>query len=168
VKSRQKKQFEVMIFAAVSEANERAKAKLKAKRRGRPVRAMKSGDSASLLAQEVGRRVKEARLQRGWSRRYLGALLGISGQQIHKYETGQDALSLHRLLSLARFFGVSPDTFWNQMDTTTVTPDASGAADISTVQLVRAYRRIASAKLRNRFLQLVKQIAGKDEESINS
>jgi transcriptional regulator with XRE-family HTH domain len=133
-----------------------------------PADPKESGYSASLLAQEVGRRIKEARLERGLSRRDFGARLGVSGQQIDKYESGKDAVPLHRLLTLASICGVPPQDFWNHADTAAATPGISGAADIATIELVRAYRRIGDAKVRRRLLQLVKQMAGDDEESAGS
>lgn len=116
--------------------------------------------NASLLAQEVGRRMREARLQRGLSRRDFGAKLGVSPQQIYKYESGRDAVPLHRLLTLAAIVGVSPHALWGQADTPGVAHAWLGAADISTIELVRAYTRISDAKVRKSLLQLVKQMAG--------
>jgi transcriptional regulator with XRE-family HTH domain len=121
--------------------------------------------SASRLAQQVGRRIKEARLEQGLSRRDFGAKLGISPQQIHKYETGKDAVPLYRLLTLASICGVSPQALWGQSDSAQVSPVALGAPDANILQLVRAYRRIGDAKVRKRLLQLVKQMAGEDDGS---
>ena len=125
-------------------------------------------DNASLFAQEVGRRIREARLLSGLSRCDFGAKLGVSGQQINKYEIGQDAIPLHRLLALATLCGVSPQTFWSPTDAPAVSPGIVGAADVSTLQLVRAYKRISDAELRKRLLLLVKQMAGNDEKSADA
>jgi transcriptional regulator with XRE-family HTH domain len=133
-----------------------------------PVGSVESGFNASLLAQEVGRRIKEARLERGWSRRDFGAKLGVSGQQIQKYESGKDAVPLHRLLVLSSICGVSPQTFWGQNGSTAVIPGTPHATDVSTLQLVRAYRRIGDATLRKRLLQLITQMAGDNEEPARS
>ena len=132
------------------------------------VSSLRLDHSASQLAQEVGRRIKEVRLERGLSRRDFGAKLGVSGQQIEKYENGKDTVPLHRLLTLASICGVPPQAFWGQADMAARSPGIPGAADISTLQLVRAYRRIADAKVRRRLLQLVKQMAGDDGESVGS
>jgi transcriptional regulator with XRE-family HTH domain len=122
----------------------------------------------SALAQDLGRRIGEVRLQRGWTQHDLGAKLGVSGQQIQKYEIGQNAVPLHRLLDLAKIFGVSPEALWTQADAAAVIPGVTGAADLSTLQLVRAYRQIGDEKVRKRLLQLVKTMAGDHEESTES
>jgi transcriptional regulator with XRE-family HTH domain len=137
-------------------------------RRVEPVSSLESDHNASHLAQKVGRRIKDVRLERGLSRRDFGAKLGVSGQQIEKYENGKDTVPLHRLLKLASICGISPQTFWSHGDISALGASViRSAEDISTLQLVRAYRRIADAKVRRRLLQLVKQMAG-DEESIGS
>ena len=138
-------------------------------RRVEPVSSLESDYSAPQLALKVGRRIKEVRLERGLSRRDFGAKLGVSGQQIEKYENGKDAVPLHRLLTLASICGVSPQVFWSHADTAADTSGVVGCADSSsTLQLIRAYRRISDTKVGRRLLQLVKQMAGVEEESAGS
>jgi transcriptional regulator with XRE-family HTH domain len=129
---------------------------------------MESGISASRLAQEIGRRIKDARLERGLSRRDFGAKLGVSGQQIHKYESGKDAVPLHRLIAIAAMCGVPSQGFWCQADISAESAGIPRATDVSTLTLVRAYRRIGDAKVRRRLLQLVKQMAGDAEDPAGS
>jgi transcriptional regulator with XRE-family HTH domain len=129
------------------------------------VNSMKSDVEAARLAKEIGRKIRAARRQRGLSGSDLAMSLGVAYQQIHKYEIGKDTMPLHRLLKLASIWGVSPQAFWDQADTAVGTTDIFGDADISTLQLVRAYQRIGDAKLRRRLLQLVKQMSGEEEES---
>jgi transcriptional regulator with XRE-family HTH domain len=131
----------------------------------KPVSSLKSGARASRLAQEIGRRIRAARLQRGLSCRDLAIRLGVAYQQIHKYEIGKDTMPLHRLLELASIWGLPPQAFWDQADAAERSTDIVGGADIDTLQLVRAYQRIGDAKVRRRLLHLVKQIAGEDDES---
>jgi transcriptional regulator with XRE-family HTH domain len=109
--------------------------------------------------------MKEERLQRGLSRNALGAKLGVSGEQMRKYEIGKDAVPLHRLLNFAKVCGVSPETLWGHATAAPVPNGVSGADDINILQLVRAYRRISNAEQRRRILLLVKQMAGDDEKS---
>jgi transcriptional regulator with XRE-family HTH domain len=98
------------------------------------------------------------------TRRDFGAKLGVSYQQIHKYETGKDAVPLHRLINIAAMCGVPPQAFWGQADISPESANMVGATDVSTLQLCRAYRRIGDANVRRRLLQLVKQMAGDDGE----
>src|SRR5205823_2109359 len=49
----------------------------------------------------VGRRVRARRLELGMTQPQVGELVGVSHQQIHKYEQGKNRISSSRLLGLA-------------------------------------------------------------------
>lgn len=115
-----------------------------------------SSENESRFMAEVGLRIKEARLEKGLSMQALGQELGVRGQQIHKYETGANLIPLHRLLILADFLSVSPESFWNFAGPAAEIP---GTADLGILQLVRAYRQIRNPRMRQRLLQLAKEIA---------
>lgn len=54
----------------------------------------------------IGRRVAALRIARRRSQTALGEVLGVSFQQIQKYETGKNKLSAGRLVAVAQFLGV--------------------------------------------------------------
>ena len=60
----------------------------------------------------VGHRLRERRLQAALGLEALGALVGVSGQQIQKYELGKDRISASRLYLLAAALRVSVSTFF--------------------------------------------------------
>jgi transcriptional regulator with XRE-family HTH domain len=55
---------------------------------------------------ELGQRLWRLRLQRGITRREAAERLGVTAQQIQKYELGQDRLSIGRLVRLAALLDV--------------------------------------------------------------
>lgn len=57
----------------------------------------------------LGRRIREARIQRGLSLAELALLLSISTQQQRKYEAGRNALPASRLPAVAAALGLHPD-----------------------------------------------------------
>lgn len=57
---------------------------------------------------EVGRKIKTIRTERGMTQEELASNLGISYQQLHKYEKGINRLSVSRLVLIARTLGISP------------------------------------------------------------
>jgi transcriptional regulator with XRE-family HTH domain len=115
------------------------------------------------LAQKVGRQIKEERLNHGLSRHELGVKIGVSGQQIDKYESGRDTIPLHRLFTLSRLFNRTPESFWTGVTSHASADADSEVADNSTIQLVRAYKRIGDAKLRRQLLRLMKHLGGEGE-----
>ncbi len=61
---------------------------------------------------EVGERIRTHRLWRGLSQVDLGKALGITFQQIQKYERGTNRVSASRLVQIAKVFGVPPANFF--------------------------------------------------------
>jgi transcriptional regulator with XRE-family HTH domain len=60
----------------------------------------------------VGRRIREARIQRGLSLAELAAQLGVSTPQARKYEAGRNAIPATRLPALAAALGVDLGYFF--------------------------------------------------------
>jgi len=113
----------------------------------------------SRFAVEVGLRIREARLEKGLSMQALGETLHVSGQQIQKYETGVNLIPLYRLLVLADFLSLPPESFWNS---TGPAVEIHAGSDLGLLQLVRAYKRINNPRMRQKVLQLVREIASED------
>lgn len=65
----------------------------------------------------VGQRLRALRLLRGLTQAQLGQQLGVSFQQIQKYEKGGNTISAGRLFYLARVLQVAPDVFFEGLDT---------------------------------------------------
>ena len=55
---------------------------------------------------EVGRRVRVERIARGLSQTELADKIGVTFQQVQKYESGVNRISMGRLTRIARLFGV--------------------------------------------------------------
>lgn len=64
----------------------------------------------------VGRRLKQRRDQLKMSQEKLGELLGVSFQQVQKYERGQNRVSASRLFEIARVMGVPIDFFFDGLE----------------------------------------------------
>lgn len=62
--------------------------------------------------QHVGRRLRELRTDRGLSQTEVADALGVTFQQVQKYETGANRVSAGRLWALAGYFGVSVRAFY--------------------------------------------------------
>lgn len=67
----------------------------------------------------IGHNLKKIRIMRGWTQEQLGQMLGISFQQIQKYETGVNNVSPGKLIVLANTLNVSISYFFNAPDITT-------------------------------------------------
>lgn len=56
----------------------------------------------------IGANLKRVRISRGWSQEKLGDALGITFQQIQKYEKGSNRIAVSTLLASAKALGVTP------------------------------------------------------------
>jgi transcriptional regulator with XRE-family HTH domain len=125
----------------------------------------------------VGGRVRLRRTLMGMSQERLGEALGLTFQQVQKYERGVNRIGASRLFDLARVLDVPIGFFFDDMPdgvggTASGLPrrSAAGFADAQdsfeddalhrreTLELVRAYYRITDPAVRKRVFDLIKSL----------
>jgi transcriptional regulator with XRE-family HTH domain len=125
----------------------------------------------------VGGRVRLRRTLLGMSQEKLAQALGLTFQQIQKYERGANRIGSSRLFKLSQILDVPVSFFFDDMTEETATgggaaPPASPPEDPSgpdtltkreTLELVRAYYRIPDDRLRRKVFELVKAAGPKDK-----
>lgn len=74
---------------------------------------MKHTAEHATFEHELGRRIRQLRMQQGISQVALAQELGISFQQVQKYETGLNRVSVSRLCDIARFLEVPLNEFFS-------------------------------------------------------
>lgn len=72
--------------------------------------------SSKMIDSLIGQKIKQRRTQLSLSQADLGKLMGISAQQIQRYESGENTLNINRLIPLANFLNVRPEYFLNEVD----------------------------------------------------
>jgi len=110
----------------------------------------------------------------GMSQGKLGQLLGVTFQQIQKYEKGANRISASRLRQAAHVLEVPVEFFYEGAPTPTAAGGASESAaqpfDVAFLattegfQLNRAFLRIRDPKVRRRIVELVVSLAPPDED----
>jgi len=117
----------------------------------------------------VGARVRQRRNLLGMSQERLGEALGLTFQQVQKYERGANRVGASRLFELAKALGVPVSYFFDDLPTDPTdapAPMSVGALDEDpmrrreTIELVRAYYRITDDNARRRLYELMRSIAG--------
>jgi transcriptional regulator with XRE-family HTH domain len=111
---------------------------------------------------DVGRRVRALRLEKGMSQTDLGAELGITFQQIQKYEKGTNRIGAGRLQRIAEVLDVPVSVFFADgsggpargRDSLFELVD-TGAA----LRLLRAYSRIPDPQVKQALASLAEKIA---------
>ena len=82
-------------------------------------------DPTREIDKHVGRQLRVMRAARGMTQEDLSSKLGISYQQLHKYETGANSIAASRLYDIAQLLGVSPDAFFEGLKPTMSTTNAA-------------------------------------------
>ncbi len=122
----------------------------------------------------VGKRVRTRRTLLGMSQEKLGAAIGLTFQQVQKYERGANRIGASRLYELSRvldvpmsfFFDDLPEDVANQYQPATpgLAEDEQSSyepdplAKRETLELVRAYYRIQDPNVRRRLFELTKAV----------
>lgn len=65
----------------------------------------------------IGNRIYSLRIAKGLSRQQLSALIGVTHQQLQKYEKGVNRISVGRLVLIANALSKNPSYFYEGVDT---------------------------------------------------
>lgn len=128
------------------------------------------------IDRHVGGRVRMQRMLAGVSQEKLGEALGLTFQQVQKYEKGTNRISASRLQQIAKMLGVPVAFFFEGAPTGETT--TGGFADAAStdyvadflatsegVQLSKAFVRIKNPRVRRRIIDLVEALAGEVGET---
>jgi transcriptional regulator with XRE-family HTH domain len=126
----------------------------------------------------VGTRVRLRRMLLGMSQEKLGEHLGLTFQQVQKYEKGVNRIGASRLFDMAKVLGVPVQFFYDEAPAGTygATVPMAGFADQpgesyvveflgsrDGLELNKAFARIKDPKVRRSIVDLARSLAGEDE-----
>lgn len=141
------------------------------KNSGRGLRARLESGAPNPVDIHVGGRVRLRRTLMGMSQGELGERLGLTFQQIQKYESGMNRISASRIFDMARVLDVPTTFFFDDMpqdlakrapgcgedyDARSEDGEAELLAKRETLELVRAYYLISDTEVRKKVYQLTK------------
>jgi len=124
----------------------------------------------------VGGRIRLRRILLGLSQEKLGDAVGLTFQQIQKYERGANRIGASRLHQFSRVLDVPISFFFDELPAGLETTEKQVAAGLrdrdrknriqdpmakrETLELVRAYYRIPKPRVRKNLFEFVKSLAG--------
>ena len=153
-----------------------------AKTTKRSVRGRLEDGSANPIDVHVGARMRLRRTLLGMSQEKLGEAIGLTFQQVQKYERGANRIGASRLFDLSRVLDVPVSFFFDDMGEAAlssspaavikgqaITTAASSGDDRDplakreTLELVRAYYSITDESVRRKVYELAKTLGGSDK-----
>ena len=143
---------------------------------------MKMAKAASLksiskqdIDAHVGKRLRQRRTMMGLSQEAVAKAVGITFQQVQKYEKGSNAMNASRLYEFARFMNVPVAYFFEGLEpssersqgfaeATAEKFEHRGVSDRESLEIMKAFKRIKEQVIRKRLADLVRAVA--DNKSI--
>jgi len=119
---------------------------------------------------QVGARLRQRRVLLGMTQQSMGKAVGLTSEQIHKYECGDNQIGASKLHEFARVLDVRVSYFFDEMPAEATrfkgrqgTPQEGSSKDPlvkrETLELVRAYYKIRSIKVRKAIVNTVRSLA---------
>jgi transcriptional regulator with XRE-family HTH domain len=125
------------------------------------------------IDKHVGSRVRMRRMMLGFSQEKLGDALGLTFQQVQKYEKGTNRIGASRLQQISHTLQVPVSFFFEGAPPGVSGPPAGALSEAPSpayvsdflatsdgLSLTKSFMRIKNSKLRRRIVDLVEQIAG--------
>lgn len=110
--------------------------------------------ACSEIDQLLGATLKRIRLEAELSQQNLADKLGISFQQVQKYESGANRISASRLYDIAKIFNVPVSDLFDGVDGA---PPARSPPDVD--DLMKSFRNIDDERVQQRIIDLVRSIS---------
>jgi transcriptional regulator with XRE-family HTH domain len=133
----------------------------------------------SSIDAHVGSRVRLRRMLIGMSQEKLGELLGLTFQQVQKYEKGANRIGASRLYDISQILNVPVQYFFEELpqpsleringaglsepDREPILMDFVSSAE--GLQLIRSFTRVSDGRVRKRILELVKSLGGEEDDA---
>ncbi|HZT24873.1 MAG TPA: helix-turn-helix transcriptional regulator [Pseudolabrys sp.] len=127
------------------------------------------------IDKHVGARVRMRRIMLSMSQEKLGDALGLTFQQVQKYEKGTNRIGASRLQQISHILQVPVSFFFEGAPHLAGERHSGGMSEAPSpayisdflatsdgLSLTKAFMRIKNAKMRRRIVDLVEQIAGED------
>lgn len=127
--------------------------------------------STSLIDVHIGKRIRMRRLMIGMSQEKLGEKLGLTFQQVQKYEKGTNRVGSGRLHEIGRILNVPPSYFFDGLDSSVSEGSENTATGTlryhgESMHLLQAFNAITDARLRRALLQMARAMIGPTEQEM--
>jgi transcriptional regulator with XRE-family HTH domain len=107
----------------------------------------------------VGREIRQHRRAAGMTQKHLASIIGVTGAQFHRYETGATRITASRLIAIANALGVRPDTLLAAASSAKPQPaSVSVGTSQEIVELVQMFGSIADPRHRSALVAVARMM----------
>ena len=129
--------------------------------------AKRSRAQAKTVDTHVGQRIRDKRNERGMSQTEVANALGVTFQQVQKYERGTNRVGASRLFDLSRILSVPVQYFFEDLENqpTPIEEEDDNVIRLmksDTVELVEAYYKVENPQVRRQILSTIRSISFDD------
>ena len=126
--------------------------------------AKQSRAQANTVDTHVGQRIRDKRNERGMSQTEVANALGVTFQQVQKYERGTNRVGASRLFDLSRILSVPVQYFFEGLKNqpTPIEKEDDNVIHLmkpDTVELVEAYYKVENPQVRRQILSTIRSIS---------
>ncbi len=133
---------------------------------------IKQQENFDEIDRHVAKRLRKFRSEARMSQKKLAECIGVSFQQVQKYESVKNKISISRLFEFSKILGVSMASFFDGLNYRSVRCGFAGKSfeiddDLYSIEeikeylpLIKAYGKIENERIRRNVLELVKSISG--------
>ncbi len=126
--------------------------------------AQRSRAQAKTVDAHVGQRIRDKRNACGLSQTEVADALGVTFQQVQKYERGTNRVGASRLYDLSRILGVQVQYFFEGLEDQSPVVDDNDENIVhlmkpDTIELVEAYYKVENPQVRRQILSTIRSIS---------
>ncbi|MCM2563477.1 helix-turn-helix domain-containing protein [Lutimaribacter sp. EGI FJ00015] len=107
----------------------------------------------------VGKKLKQLRVLRGMTQTEVAQGLGISFQQVQKYELGRNRISASKLFEISQILNVAPSYFFDGLEDET---HDQSVLDNEATKIASMLTQIRDERLRGQIRTFISELAGSD------
>lgn len=106
----------------------------------------------------IGDRIYQLRLANGYSRQQLAEMIGVTHQQLQKYEKGTNRIAAGRLLLIAKALGKNVDFFYNEFEENTPDQERDTTHQRMCIEVSRNFMKVKNSNQQNAINALIRSL----------
>jgi len=115
----------------------------------------------------IGSKLRFHRIANGFTQQEIGERVGVTFQQVQKYERGANNISASMLYELAKVLNVPVTEFYRGIEEAEFAPDEVTSMTPVSAQMLKYYSQIQDSHVQNTLLNLVKELKKNMAEQTN-